>query len=83
MIRGMHAMFYSSRAEALRAFLKEKLELPATDLGGGWLIYDPPEAFFNVPRLPKENFNDDDSNDAVVVHLAHDERCRRRARPGP
>ncbi len=27
MIRGMHAMFYSSDAEALRAFLKDKLGL--------------------------------------------------------
>jgi hypothetical protein len=28
MIRGMHAMFYSSQADALRAFLKDKLGLP-------------------------------------------------------
>ena len=44
MIRGMHAMFYSSEAEALRAFLRDKLGLPATDVGGGWLIFDLPEA---------------------------------------
>jgi catechol 2,3-dioxygenase-like lactoylglutathione lyase family enzyme len=44
MIRGMHAMFYSSEPEALRAFLKDKLGLPATDVGGGWLIFDLPEA---------------------------------------
>jgi hypothetical protein len=36
MIRGMHAMFYSSEAEALRAFLRDKLQLPGTDVGGGW-----------------------------------------------
>ena len=29
MIRGMHAMFYSSEAEALRAFLRDKLGLKA------------------------------------------------------
>jgi hypothetical protein len=48
MIRGMHAMFYSSQAEALRAFLKDKLALPATDVGGGWLIFDAPEADLGV-----------------------------------
>jgi hypothetical protein len=37
MIRGMHAMFYSSQAEALRAFLRDKLGLKGTDVGGGWL----------------------------------------------
>ncbi len=44
MIRGMHAMFYSSQPEALRAFLRDKLGLPFTDVGGGWLIFDVPEA---------------------------------------
>ena len=48
MIRGMHAMFYSSEAEALRMFFKEKLGLPATDVGGGWLIFDAPEADLGV-----------------------------------
>jgi len=44
MIRGVHTMFYSSDAAALRAFLRDKLGLPATDVGGGWLIFDLPEA---------------------------------------
>ena len=48
MIRGLHAMFYSSEAEALRAFLRDKLGLPATDVGGGWLIFDAPEADLGV-----------------------------------
>jgi hypothetical protein len=48
MIRGMHGMFYSSQAEALRAFLKEKLGLAGTDVGGGWLIFDAPEADLGV-----------------------------------
>jgi len=48
MIRGMHAMYYSSQAVELRAFLKEKLGLPGVDLGGGWLIFDPPEADLGV-----------------------------------
>ena len=48
MIRGMHAMFYSSEAEALRAFLRDKLKLRHTDIGDGWLIFDPPGADLGV-----------------------------------
>ena len=44
MIKGVHTMFYSSRAEELRAFIRDKLGFPATDVGGGWLIFDLPEA---------------------------------------
>jgi predicted enzyme related to lactoylglutathione lyase len=53
MIRGMHAMFYSSEADALRTFIKHKLGLSATDVGGGWLIFDAPEADLGVH--PTEN----------------------------
>ena len=41
-------MFYSSEASALRAFLRDKLGLPATDVGDGWLIFDAPEADLGV-----------------------------------
>ena len=44
MIRGVHTMFYSSEPDALRAFLRDKLGFPATDVGGGWLIFNLPEA---------------------------------------
>lgn len=37
-------MFYSSDAKGLRAFLRDKLGLKATDVGDGWLIFDLPEA---------------------------------------
>jgi hypothetical protein len=37
-------MFYTSEPEALRAFLRDKLRLPSFDVGGGWLIFDLPEA---------------------------------------
>ena len=37
-------MFYSSQADALRAFIRDKLGFPCTDVGGGWLIFDLPEA---------------------------------------
>jgi len=48
MIRGMHAMYYSSKADELRAFLRDKLGLAAADVGGGWLIFDAPEADLGV-----------------------------------
>jgi catechol 2,3-dioxygenase-like lactoylglutathione lyase family enzyme len=44
MIRGVHTMFYTSEPEALREFLRDKLDLPATDVGEGWLLFDLPEA---------------------------------------
>src|SRR5271166_1126629 len=44
MIRGVHTMFYSSEPDALRAFLRDKLGFPFSDVGGGWLIFDLPEA---------------------------------------
>ena len=48
MIRGIHAMFYSSQAEALRNFLRDKLSFKATDVGDGWLIFSPSEAEIGV-----------------------------------
>jgi catechol 2,3-dioxygenase-like lactoylglutathione lyase family enzyme len=48
MIRGMHAMFYSSQAEALRAFFRDKLGLHGSDVGDGWLIFEAPEADLGV-----------------------------------
>ena len=48
MIRGVHAMFYSNQADALRAFLRDKLRLPHTDVGDGWLIFDVPSGDIGV-----------------------------------
>ena len=55
MIRGLHAMFYTSQPDALRAFFRDKLGFPATDVGGGWLIFDMPEADLGChPADPEE-----------------------------
>jgi len=48
MIRGLHAMFYSSHADELRAFFRDKLGFRGNDVGGGWLIFDLPEADLGV-----------------------------------
>lgn len=44
MITGVHTMFYTAKAAELRAFLRDKLGFPATDVGDGWLIFDLPDA---------------------------------------
>lgn len=44
MITGVHTMYYSSAAEELRTFFADKLGFPATDVGGGWLIFSLPPA---------------------------------------
>src|SRR5687767_12113012 len=44
MIRGVHTIFYTADAAATRAFLRDKLGFPYTDVGDGWLIFEMPEA---------------------------------------
>src|SRR5271157_5546270 len=48
MIKGMHALFYTPRPDEVRAFIRDKLGLPYTDVGDGWLIFDVPEADLGV-----------------------------------
>jgi catechol 2,3-dioxygenase-like lactoylglutathione lyase family enzyme len=44
MITGVHALIYTSDAEADRAFFRDVLELRSVDAGGGWLIFALPPA---------------------------------------
>ncbi|NNC82626.1 MAG: VOC family protein, partial [Flavobacteriales bacterium] len=48
MIKGVHTMFYSSAPEELRAFLKDVMGFDGRDIGGGWMIFDLPEADMGV-----------------------------------
>jgi len=48
MIRGVHTMFYSSQANELRAFIRDKLGWAYTDVGDGWLIFEAPSADMGV-----------------------------------
>ncbi|MEM9548319.1 MAG: VOC family protein [Bacteroidota bacterium] len=48
MIKGVHTMFYSSKAIELRAFLRDVIGFKATDIGDGWLIFDLPESDMGV-----------------------------------
>jgi hypothetical protein len=44
MLTGAHVIVYGQDAEAARTFLRDVLELPAVDAGGGWLILGLPPA---------------------------------------
>lgn len=78
MIKGLHALVYSSEPEELRAFFRDKLDFHTSDLGNGWLIFDMPEADLGVhpagPLHPKEerpgthviSFYCDDIHDTVA-----------------
>jgi len=48
MITGTHAILYSADAEADRAFLRDVLDFPYVDAGGGWLIFQLPPAELGV-----------------------------------
>src|SRR5438552_17318078 len=48
MIRGIHGLFYSSDPEATRAFFRDKVKLPGSDIGQGWWIFDLPEGDLGV-----------------------------------
>jgi predicted enzyme related to lactoylglutathione lyase len=44
MISGVHAIVFSTAAEAVRAFFRDTLGLPFVDAGEGWLIFALPPA---------------------------------------
>jgi hypothetical protein len=44
MITGAHAVLFSEAAEAVRALLRDALDLESVDAGGGWLIFALPPA---------------------------------------
>jgi catechol 2,3-dioxygenase-like lactoylglutathione lyase family enzyme len=44
MITGAHAIIFTKKADAVRAFVRDVLELPSVDAGDGWLIFALPAA---------------------------------------
>ena len=66
---GLHGLIYTTEPEAARAFLRDKVGLPAFDSGGGWLIFDLPAAdlgFHPSERAYHEvSFSCDDIDAAV------------------
>lgn len=39
MITALHSLIYAEDPDAARAFLRDVLQFPGTDTGGGWLIF--------------------------------------------
>lgn len=53
MISGFHSLIYSDDPDATRAFLRDVLEWPHVDDGGGWLIFKTPPSELGVhPTSP-------------------------------
>jgi hypothetical protein len=48
MITGVHGMIFTKDEAADRAFLRDVLEIPCIDSGGGWLIFKLPPAELGV-----------------------------------
>ena len=48
MISGAHVMIFTQNESADRAFLRDVLEIPCIDSGGGWLIFKLPPAELGV-----------------------------------
>ena len=48
MISGAHVMIFTRDEDADRAFLRDVLELPCIDSGGGWLIFKLPPTELGV-----------------------------------
>src|SRR5688500_12500007 len=48
MIKGIHGLFYSSDPDATRAFFKDVVQLPGSDIGEGWWIFDLPEGDLGI-----------------------------------
>lgn len=53
MLTGAHVIISSTKPDADRAFLRDVLELPHVDAGGGWLIFGLPPSEVAVHPGPK------------------------------
>jgi hypothetical protein len=58
MITGAHSIIFSTNPEADRAFLRDVLELPHVDVGGGWLIFGLPPAEVAVHPSKSNNVHE-------------------------
>ncbi len=65
MISGAHVMIFTRDEEADRAFLRDVLEIPCIDGGGGWLIFKLPPTEMGV--------HGGDSNDVHQLYLMTDD----------
>ena len=72
-ITGLHALVYSAKPVELRAFFRDKLRLPFTDVGDGWLIFDAPSGDLGVhPTDPASALADKAHNTHNVSFFCDD-----------
>ena len=65
MISGAHVMIFTRDEDADRAFLRDALEIPCIDSGGGWLIFKLPPTELGV--------HSHDANDLHQLYLICDD----------
>jgi catechol 2,3-dioxygenase-like lactoylglutathione lyase family enzyme len=79
MITGAHAMIFSKDPDADRLFLRDVLEIPCIDSGGGWLIFRLPPAELGVHGgdngFHQVYFICDDVDDFVAAMAAKGVTC--------
>jgi catechol 2,3-dioxygenase-like lactoylglutathione lyase family enzyme len=72
-ITGLHAILYSARDEATRAFFRDVLGLPFVDAGRGWLIFKAPPAELAVHPAEEDGRHElylmCDDLDATIAEL--------------
>jgi predicted enzyme related to lactoylglutathione lyase len=71
MIQGVHALIYTSQAEAVREFLRDVLGFPSVDAGQGWLIFALPPAELGVH--PTEGDAGAEAEGGCELHLMCDD----------
>ena len=72
MISGAHVMIFTRDEAADRAFLRDMLEIPCMDAGGGWLIFKLPPAELGVHGGERNGFHE--------LYLICDDARRRNGR---
>ena len=74
MISGAHVMIFTRDEEADRAFLRDVLEIPCIDSGGGWLIFKLPPTELGVHGGERNDVHQlyfiCDDLDATIAKLA-------------
>ena len=55
-ITGVHIILFTPNADEVRAFMRDVLEFPFTDVGGGWLIFKLPDAELAAHPMDTEGF---------------------------
>jgi hypothetical protein len=55
MIKGVHITYLTRHPDRIRAFFRDKLRFPFTEVGGGWLIFDVPDSEIAAHPLDDES----------------------------